>query len=159
MNATAYRDMIHLSRPISRHPKMSVENRAKLFTPFSALRGFDIEILTQEQDRLLVPQVSLSADQQEAIYRTLNELKKGDWVTVTYFAPVKILEGRQLGEYRTLSGEVKKVDDVEQVLVTTQGGAPFGCLWRCAREGETPPAPKAPWRGGPGPLAWGEGRS
>ena len=64
MNATAYRDMIHLSRPISRHPKMSVENRAKLFTPFSALRGFDIEILTKEQDRLLVSQVTLDADQQ-----------------------------------------------------------------------------------------------
>ena len=62
MNATAYRDMIHLSRPISRHPKMSVENRAKLFTPFSALRGFDIEILTKEQDRLLVSQVTLDAE-------------------------------------------------------------------------------------------------
>ena len=60
MNATAYRDMIHLSRPISKHPKMAIANRAKLFTPFSALRGFDIEILTTEQDRLLVPQVSLS---------------------------------------------------------------------------------------------------
>ena len=78
MNATAYRDMIHLSRPISKHPKMAIANRAKLFTPFSALRGFDIEILTTEQDRLLVPQVSLSADQQEAIYRTLNDLRKGD---------------------------------------------------------------------------------
>ena len=62
MNATAYRDMIHLSRPISRHPKMSVENRAKLFTPFSALRGFDIEILTKEQDRLLVSRVMLGSD-------------------------------------------------------------------------------------------------
>ena len=54
MNISAYRDMIYLSRPLSRHPKMSVENRAKLFAPFAALRGFDIEILTQEQDRLLV---------------------------------------------------------------------------------------------------------
>ena len=39
MNATAYRDMIHLSRPISRHPKMSVENRAKLFTPVFGFAG------------------------------------------------------------------------------------------------------------------------
>ena len=43
----AYQDILTLSRPISKHPKMSTENRAKLFTPFSALRGFDIEILTQ----------------------------------------------------------------------------------------------------------------
>ena len=62
----AYQDILHCSRPVSKRPKMSVENRAKLFTPFAALRGFDIEILTTEQDRLLVPQVLLSADQQEA---------------------------------------------------------------------------------------------
>lgn len=36
----AYQDILFLSRPISKHPKMSVESRAKLFTPFSALRGF-----------------------------------------------------------------------------------------------------------------------
>ena len=136
MNITAYGDIIHLSRPISRHPKMSVENRAKLFTPFSALRGFDIEILTQEQDRLLVPQVSLSVDQQEAIYRTLNELRKGDWVTVTYFAPVKIIEGRQQGEYRTLSAEVKKVDEAERLLVLANGAVSLDNLHSLRRLGE-----------------------
>lgn len=128
MNATAYRDMIHLSRPISRHPKMSVENRAKLFTPFSALRGFDIEILTTEQDRLLVPQASLSADQQEAIYRTLNDLRKGDWVTVTYFVPVKHIAGQLLGEYTVVSDTVKKVDDVEQLLVLDGCPIPFSTI-------------------------------
>ena len=128
MTIAAYQNILHRQRPLSRHPKMSVENRAKLFTPFSALRGFDIEILTQEQDRLLVPQVSLSADQQEAIYRALNELRKGDWVTVTYFVPVKILEGRQLGEYRTLSAEVKKVDGAGQSLALGAAQVPFGNL-------------------------------
>lgn len=135
MNATAYRDMIHLSRPISRHPKMSVENRAKLFTPFSALRGFDIEILTKEQDRLLVPQVSLSADQQEAIRQTLNHLRKGDWVQVTYFQPGKVLDGRLLGEYAFLSAAVKKVDDVEKLLVLEGASIPFGNLHRVVAEG------------------------
>ena len=61
----AYQDILYCSRPVSRHPKMSIENRAKLFTPFSALRGFDIEILTQEQDRLLMPQISLASDREE----------------------------------------------------------------------------------------------
>lgn len=128
MNATAYRDMIHLSRPISKHPKMASANRAKLFTPFSALRGFDIEILTTEQDRLLVPQVSLSADQQEAIYRTLNDLRKGDWVTVTYFVPVKHIAGQLLGEYTVVSDTVKKVDDVEQLLVLDGCPIPFSTI-------------------------------
>lgn len=62
---------------------MSVENWAKLFTPFSALHGFDIESLTKEQDRLLVPQAALSADHQDSIWRTLNGLQRGERITVT----------------------------------------------------------------------------
>ena len=137
MNVTlaAYQDILYCSRPVSRHPKMSIENRAKLFTPFSALRGFDIEILTQEQDRLLVPQVMFSADQREAIWRVLNQLQKGDWVTVTYFVPVKHIAGQLLGEYTVVSGTVKKVDDVEQLLVLEGVSIPFGSIHALAVQG------------------------
>lgn len=128
MNVTlaAYQDILYCSRPVSRHPKMSVENRAKLFTPFSALRGFDIEILTQEQDRLLMPQISLASDREEEIYRVLNGLHQGDWATVTYFVPVKHIAQQLLGEYTVVSGEVKRVDDVEQLLVLEGYPIPFG---------------------------------
>ena len=122
----AYQDILYCSRPVSRHPKMSVENRAKLFTPFSALRGFDIEILTQEQDRLLMPQISLASDREEEIYRLLNGLHQGDWATVTYFVPVKHIAQQLLGEYTVVSGEVKRVDDVEQLLVLEGASIPFG---------------------------------
>lgn len=128
MNVTlaAYQDILYCSRPVSRHPKMSIENRAKLFTPFSALRGFDIEILTQEQDRLLMPQISLASDREEEIYRVLNGLHQGDWATVTYFVPVKHIAQQLLGEYTAVSGEVKRVDDVEQLLVLEGYPIPFG---------------------------------
>ena len=128
MNVTlaAYQDILYCSRPVSRHPKMSRENRAKLFTPFSALRGFDIEILTQEQDRLLVPQISLASDREEEIYRVLNGLHQGDWATVSYFIPVKTIGNQTLGEYTMVSGEVKRVDDVEQLLVLEGASIPFG---------------------------------
>ena len=122
----AYQDILYCSRPVSRHPKMSIENRAKLFTPFSALRGFDIEILTQEQDRLLMPQISLASDREEEIYRVLNGLHQGDWATVTYFVPVKHIAQQLLGEYTVVSGEVKRVDDVEQLLVLEGASVPFG---------------------------------
>ncbi len=124
----AYQDILYLSRPISKHPKMSVENRAKLFTPFSALRGFDIEILTTEQDRLLVPQISLASDREEEIYRLLNGLHQGDWATVTYFVPVKHIAGQLLGEYTVVSDTVKKVDDVEQFLVLEGYPIPFSTI-------------------------------
>ena len=130
-----YQDILTLSRPISKHPKMAIANRANLFTPFSALRGFDIEILTQEQDRLLVPQVMFSADQREAIWRVLNQLQKGDWVTVTYFVPVKHIAGQLLGEYTVVSGTVKKVDDVEQLLVLEGVSIPFGSIHALAVQG------------------------
>ena len=131
----AYKDMLSLPRPPSKHPKMSVENRAKLFTPFSALRGFDIEILTQERDKLLVPRESLSDGQQESIWRTLNSLQRGDWVTLTYFVPVKHIAGQLLGEYTMTSGVVKKVDDVEQLLVLEGCPIPFGDIHTLAVQG------------------------
>ena len=117
MNTTAYDDMIHLPRPISHHPKMSVKNRAKLFTPFSALRGFDIEILTKEQDRLLVSRVTLGDDQQELIRHMLNDIRFGQRVTIPYFRLIKELEGITLGEYVTQIGNVQLVDNFYQVLV------------------------------------------
>ena len=124
----AYQDILYRSRPISKHPKMAIANRAKLFTPFSALRGFDIEILTQEQDRLLIPQEDLSDGQQEAVWHTLNNLQRGDWATVTYFVPVKHIAGQLLGEYTVASGAVKKVDDVEQLLVLDGCPIPFSTI-------------------------------
>ena len=137
MNVTlaAYQDILYCSRPVSRHPKMSIENRAKLFTPFSALRGFDIEILTQEQDRLLMPQISLASDREEEIYRVLNGLHQGDWATVTYFVPVKHIAQQLLGEYTMVSGEVKRVDDVEQLLVLEGASVLFGNIHSLAVQG------------------------
>lgn len=137
MNVTlaAYQDILYCSRPVSRHPKMSIENRAKLFTPFSALRGFDIEILTQEQDRLLVPQISLASDQEEEIYHLLNGLHQGNWATVTYFVPVKHIAGQLLGEYTVVSGEVKRVDDAEQLLVLEGASVLFGNIHSLAVQG------------------------
>ncbi len=135
MTLSAYQDILHRQRPLSRHPKMSVENRAKLFTPFSALRGFDIEILTTERDRLLVPQVTLASDQEEEIYRILNKLHQGDWVTVSYFVPVKSVGCQAIGEYAMVSSEVKRVDDVEQLLVLEGASVPFGNIHALAAQG------------------------
>lgn len=46
-----YEDIIGLERPVHkgdefsfRHPKMEIEDRAKIFAPFAALRGFESSI-------------------------------------------------------------------------------------------------------------------
>ncbi len=43
-----YKDIIDKQRPVhdgdefeARHPKMSIENRAKIFAPFAALKGYE----------------------------------------------------------------------------------------------------------------------
>lgn len=43
-----YDDIIHLERPKSAHPAMPVSDRAKIFLPFAALRGYE-EILEEKQ--------------------------------------------------------------------------------------------------------------
>ena len=82
-----------------------------------------------------VVEVLLSADQQEANRQALNALEKGDWVTVTYFQPVKSLDGQLLGEYTVISGAVKKVDDVERLLILEGCSIPFGNIHTLAVQG------------------------
>jgi len=36
-----YDDIIHLSRPKTNRPSMPVADRAKIFMPFAALKGYD----------------------------------------------------------------------------------------------------------------------
>ncbi|MDD6551141.1 MAG: hypothetical protein PUF16_05110 [Lachnospiraceae bacterium] len=42
--ASKYADIIDMPRPELHHQRMDILNRAKLFAPFDALRGFDEEI-------------------------------------------------------------------------------------------------------------------
>lgn len=42
--ACKYADIIDMPRPELHHQRMDILNRAKLFAPFDALRGFDEEI-------------------------------------------------------------------------------------------------------------------
>ena len=41
MNLDNYDDIINMDRPASKRQKMPIDDRAKIFAPFAALRGFD----------------------------------------------------------------------------------------------------------------------
>ena len=60
--AQKYADILHLSRPEPpvKYPRMALSNRAKIFSPFAALRGFDDEISSEGASKLLVKKVELS---------------------------------------------------------------------------------------------------
>ncbi len=58
--ARKYADIINMERPqteesLRRHPRMTLQNRAKIFSPFAALRGYD-EQLAEVRDSLEIPE-------------------------------------------------------------------------------------------------------
>ena len=57
-----YADILHGSRPKPsyRHPRMTLSNRAKIFSPFAALRGYEEEIAAEGEEHLKVTKIELS---------------------------------------------------------------------------------------------------
>lgn len=85
--AQKYADILHLSRPEPpvKHPRMALSNRAKIFSPFAALRGFDDEISSEGASKLLVKKVELSDEEKDALSDKLLQVRKGMKVVVRYF--------------------------------------------------------------------------
>ena len=116
-----YEDIIHLPHHVSEtHPRMSRLNRAAQFSPFAALTGYGAAI--QEAGRLTDRKIQLDEDSQAVLDRKLailrEQLSKRPEVTVTYFQPDGKKDG---GAYASFSGQVKKIQDDEKLLVFTGG--------------------------------------
>ena len=109
-----YDDMLHLSRPASSHPKMRREDRAKLFAPFAALSGHDEAV--HARDKVLLPQITMTAHTQDILDRKLRMFRKGDPVTVVYFVARKKSADEVLGEYLTVTDTVVRADANDRVL-------------------------------------------
>ncbi len=108
-----YADIIHLTRPepeeiLRKYPRQPMSERAKIFSPFAALRGHE-ERLSEEDDRLtLVEQAELSEEDTRALGEKINRLEKGRKITATWFEPEEEAQG--LGRYVTVTGTVLEVD-------------------------------------------------
>lgn len=113
-----YDDIINLSRPASRHPKMFPEDRAKIFSPFAALRGYEEAIKSKE--KLRVNKAELSEEEKARIDQKLHLLEEGQRITVVYFHRDPGPDGSGgIGEgmYITVSGVLEKVDQALGVIV------------------------------------------
>lgn len=117
---TPYDDIIDLPHHVSaRHPQMSLYNRAAQFAPFAALSGHDAAI--EETARLTEEQRELTQGEREALSRKLNcLLQRNDSpvVEISYFQPDARKSG---GRYCTVTGTIKKVDDIGGKLLLTDG--------------------------------------
>ena len=119
----SYDDMIRLDRPRSGHPKMRRGDRAKIFAPYDALKGFSDSV--KEKDRVYFPRMLTTEFIQEGINRWLNALNRGDVVTVIWFESARHNDNEDLGEYRTAAGTVLRVDEIEQTLMLDGVTIPF----------------------------------
>ena len=107
----------HVSRV---HPQMSMEDRAAQFSPFAALTGYDAAIA--ETARLTDQRVELDEYERQALNEKLQfiseHLNEHPKVSITCFVPDARKDG---GEYVTLTGKVKKIDDYEHRIVLMDG--------------------------------------
>ncbi len=114
-----YADIIGMDRPepieiLRKYPRQPMSERAKIFSPFAALRGHG-ERLSAEDDRLLlVERMELNEEEQKALSEKLGSLSKGDAVTLTYFVPVDEAQG--LGRYETVTGTILEAEPTLQYL-------------------------------------------
>ena len=122
-DAHKYDDIIRLPHHVStRHPQMSIHDRAAQFSPFAALTGHDAAI--RETERLTEKWVELDEDSKEQLDERLQmireHLAERPEITFTFFQPD---ERKQGGAYRTITGKVKKIDEYEHRILLEDGTA------------------------------------
>lgn len=121
MECHRYDDVINRQHPTSKkHPRMSNMNRAAQFAPFAALTGYEESI--KETARLTDRKRELSEDDIEEINAKLNfiqeHINERPEVAITYFQPDERKEG---GAYITVTGKVRKIDEVNRVIIFENG--------------------------------------
>ena len=116
-----YDDMLHLPHPNStRHPRMPISERAAIFSPFAALTGHAGAIA--ETARLTDQKMELDEDTKAELDRRqavlLEHISEQPEITVTWFQPDERKAG---GAYLTATGRLKKLDEIQRVLVLVDG--------------------------------------
>ena len=128
---TNYDDIIHLPHHRSKkHAPMPLIDRAAQFSPFAALTGHDAVI--KETERLTDKRIELDEYEIAALDEKLqrikvqldskngssNQIKSMPEIAVTYFQPDIRKDG---GEYVTVTGNVKKIDEYTKYLIMNDG--------------------------------------
>ena len=120
-----YDDIINLPHHVSsRHPQMSMMNRAAQFAPFAALTGHAAAI--EETARLTDEQHELADEDSEALNQKMAYLRETinehPIITITYFEPDRKKAG---GMYKSIEGQLKNIDDYNQSIVLKSGEVIF----------------------------------
>ena len=113
-----YDDIINLKRPVSKHPKMSLYQRAAQFAPYAALTGYEGQV--KETARLTDRRIDIDDGLREILNNKLNyivdKIHDNPLVSITYFVEDKKKDG---GKYKTKEGTIKRIDVVNQEVIFT----------------------------------------
>ena len=91
-----------------------MENRAKQFMPFAALKGYEEALRAKE--KIVVAKTELSEEKKEELNRKLQQIHKNDMITVVYF---------HNNEYLQMEGMVSRIDKDVHVLKVVNTKIPF----------------------------------
>ena len=116
-----YDDIIDLPHHVSStRPRMPMIDRAAQFQPFLALTGYEDAV--RETARLTDRRMELTEEEKArldaALQRLMDSISSRPQVSVTWFQPDKRKAG---GAYVTTTGRLKKIDDLEGVLILLGG--------------------------------------
>jgi len=117
MRGDNYEDIIDLPHHTSKkHPRMSLEARSAQFAPFAALTGYDellIETARLTNERIEIDE-TIKAILDSKLQIIKEHIKNMPLITFMYFVHDSKKEG---GEYVTVTGNVRKIDEYRNVLV------------------------------------------
>ena len=120
-NISGYEDIIDLPYKKSTfRPQMSLHDRAAQFAPFAALTGHEEaieETARYTEEKIVLDEVAIAGINAK-LYDISKHLNEKWNVSITYFKKDKLKKG---GAYLTDVGAVKKVDDVEKLVVMDSG--------------------------------------
>ena len=116
-----YDDIINMPYVKStKHPHMSLHDRAAQFAPFAALKGYDEDIietarLTDARDQRSEDDLFILNDRLHILMEHLHELPE---VEITYFVPDERKSG---GSYQVAKGNVRRIDGLQRLLFFSDG--------------------------------------
>ena len=116
-----YKDIMNLPHHVSKtRPQMPISNRAAQFSPFAALTGYEdaIDETARITDKRIEHDESSIAEIELKLHILDDAIGTRPMITVTSFKADDRKEG---GVYVTTSGELRRIDEIEQVLIFANG--------------------------------------
>ncbi len=117
-----YEDILNAVPPVGQglkgYPPMNIPDRAKIFAPFAALKGYEEAILAKQ--KIVIPRIELSEETKELLDQKIHILLKmlkqqqHPILTIIYFT--RTGTGQDEGEYIRFTGMVGKIDETSKIL-------------------------------------------